>query len=215
MCASAAGLHFLFIGFLVVDYIRLLHSHFRIYSGSQKKNTLMSIRRYHLLTQHEVSVEARCDEHLCSANVMSGVRASCFSAVDVQQQLLPHAHFVSAEICQISLQAGLFIYWSVLCGGGRGGQLFYAAHRHNVVLPTASLGASGTVRNEATSDAKPFHENPRFRSEHIKAQVPTFGLFSPPPFQEARHSQTEECFPTKLHPLAGLHPHDADCSPLL
>lgn len=135
----------------------------------------------------------------------------CGSAAAASAELSPHAHFVSAEICQISLQAGLYIYWSVLWGGG---QLFYAAHRHNVVLPTASLGASGTVRNEATSDAKPFHENPHFRSEHIKAQVPTFGLFSPP-FQEARHSQTEECFPTKLHPLAGLHPHDADCSPLL
>lgn len=97
-------------------------------------------------------------------------------------ELSPHAHFISAEICQISLQAGRYLYWSCPPPSGGGGQLFYAAHsahRHNVVLPTASLGASGTVRNEATSDAKPFHENPRFRSEHIKAQVPTFGLFSP------------------------------------
>lgn len=56
-------------------------------------------------------------------------------------------------------------------------------HRHNIVLPIASLGASGTVRNEATSDARRFHENPRFILEHIKVQVPTavptFGLFSP------------------------------------
>lgn len=56
-------------------------------------------------------------------------------------------------------------------------------HRHNIVLPTASLGASRTVRNEATSDARRFHENPRLISEHIKVQVPTavptFGLSSP------------------------------------
>lgn len=53
----------------------------------------------------------------------------------------------------------------------------------NIVLPTASLGASSTVRNEAASDARRFHENPCFIFEHIKVQVPTagptFGLFSP------------------------------------
>lgn len=33
--------------------------------------------------------------------------------------------------------------------------------------------------------------------------------------QEARHGETEERLPAKLHPLSGLHTHDAHRSPLL
>lgn len=57
-----------------------------------------------------------------------------------------------------------------------GDSSFYASHslhRHNTVLPTASLGASGTVLNEATSDLRRFNQNPRFIFKHIKVQVPT------------------------------------------
>lgn len=61
-----------------------------------------------------------------------------------------------------------------------GGQLFYAAHRHNVVLPTASLGASGTVRNEATSDAKPFHEKSPFQIRAHKSAGTHIWIVLPP-----------------------------------
>ena len=32
--------------------------------------------------------------------------------------------------------------------------------------------------------------------------------------QTARHNETEECFPSKLHPFLGLYPHDADVTEL-
>lgn len=48
-----------------------------------------------------------------------------------------------------------------------------------------------------------------------KLDLNVFSCFLSVPSQEARHSETEERLPAKLHPLSGLYTHDAHCSPLL
>lgn len=68
----------------------------------------------------------------------------------------------------------------------REGRLFYAAHsvsKHNIVLPTASLGVSCTVRNEAALDPRRFHRSPLFNYPHPYQHLGFAVLF-----QEAGHS---------------------------
>lgn len=55
------------------------------------------------------------------------------------------------------------------------------------------------------------HQRDKYQSGRVFKRLAMF-LVS---LQEARHGETEERLPAKLHPLSGLHTHDAHRSPLL
>lgn len=85
------------------------------------------------------------------------------------------------------------------------GQLFYAAHsKHNVVLPTASLGVSCTVRNEAALDPRRFHRSPLFifAASHISTNI--WALLSL--FRKPDTVKQKNAFPPNfIHSLDSTH----------
>lgn len=122
-------------------------------------------------------------QHAVTRQIFLFQSRGCEAAASAE--LSPHAHFVSAEICQISLQAGLYVYWNVLRGGGWGGGgdssfMQHIARTDTMLfcqLPLWERAARFVMRPLRMRN--PSTKNPRFRSEHMKAQVPTVGLFSP------------------------------------